>query len=297
MQASSTAPIAAPPIVFIGRATLDVVYSMEHFPAQDTKIFARAMQIAPGGPATNAAITHALLGGTTLLMAALGTGPWAAQVGEELGRLGIGVIDVAAGTTYETPVTTVLVNEPGGTRTIVNPPMSEIALKRIDAWDSAWGAMPNLVLTDGFHLRETLPLLRKCRQAGAQVCLDGGSWKTGTEELAGVLTAAICSERFAVPGKSADSDSVIEWFAGKGVPSIAITRGPRPILASDRGQRFEIEVENIQAVDTLGAGDVLHGAFCYYFAKTGDFPQALRLAAQLATRSCRGSGIRCWAES
>ena len=116
--------MTSPRVLFVGRATLDVVYSLDQFPSEDTKVFARAMHVAPGGPATNAAITHALLGGKRVLMTAVGRGPWAAPVREELRGLGIELIDLAAGTAYETPLTTVLVNEAGATRTIVNPPPS-----------------------------------------------------------------------------------------------------------------------------------------------------------------------------
>jgi sugar/nucleoside kinase (ribokinase family) len=76
-------------ILFVGRATLDAVYSLDHFPVQDTKVFARALRVAPVGPAVNAALTHALLGGRTELMAAVGGGPWAGMVRSELERRGI----------------------------------------------------------------------------------------------------------------------------------------------------------------------------------------------------------------
>ena len=52
------------------------------------------------------------------LMSAIGGGPWAAPVGKDLRTLGIELIDLAAGTAYETPLTTVLVNQCGATRTI-----------------------------------------------------------------------------------------------------------------------------------------------------------------------------------
>ena len=279
-------------VLFVGRATLDVVYSCDQFPSEDTKIFARSLRAAPGGPATNAAITHALLGGKAMLMAAVGGGPWAPQVRDELDRLAIDLIDLAAGTPYETPLTTVLVNESAATRTIVNPPQSPDALRAVESWNEAWGTMPLVVLTDGFHLSETLPLLKSCHAKGARICLDGGSWKPGTEELAPLLTAAICSERFLAPGRPVNPSAAIEWFAGMGVPCIAITRGPNAILGWERGRRFEIEVERIDAVDTLGAGDVLHGAFCYHFARDGEFEPALGKASGLATQSCRGLGIR-----
>lgn len=281
-------------VLFVGRATLDVVYSLNRFPSEDTKTFASAMHVAPGGPATNAAITHSLLGGKAQLMTAIGEGPWAPTVRDELERLAIEVIDLAEGTSYQTPLTTVLVNETQATRTIVNPPSSEAALQRPGRWDQSWGQSPRLVLVDGFHLIETLPLLRALHAEGAHICLDGGSWKSHTEDLASLLSVAICSERFVVPQRPAHPDTAIEWFAAKEVPHVAVTRGAKPILGWDRGRRFEIEIASIGAVDTTGAGDVLHGAFCFYFAQTGHFEQSLRMAAGIATRSCLGMGIRGW---
>jgi sugar/nucleoside kinase (ribokinase family) len=109
-----------------------------------------------------------------------------------------------------------------------------------------------------------------------------------------LLTAAICSERFANPGQTADPESLFAWFAAKGVPHVALTRGPRPILVWDRGRRCEIEVAQIDAADTLGAGDVLHGAFVHHFAQGQDFESALRKASELATLSCQSLGTQAW---
>lgn len=284
--------MTSPRVLFAGRATLDVIYSLDHFPSQDTKVYARAMHVAPGGPATNAAITHALLGGRAMLMTAIGGGPWASAVRDQLQRLGIDVFDLAAGTSYQTPLTTVLASEAESTRTIVNPPRPEFEMNGPEAWPSDWGDAPGLVLSDGFHIHDTLPLLRKLRLGGAQICLDGGSWKAGTEDLVPLISFAICSERFAVPGEASGGDATIGWLAERGVPQVTITRGAKPILAWDRGRRFTVEIAAIRAVDTTGAGDVLHGAFCYHFARSGDFEQALRFAAAIATRSCQGMGIR-----
>jgi sugar/nucleoside kinase (ribokinase family) len=281
-------------VLFVGRTTLDAVYSLDQFPAPDTKVFARDLRIAPGGPAVNAAITHALMGGQSALMTAVGGGPWAGLVRRELDHIGIDLIDLAAATAYETPLTTVLLDRAHATRTIVNPPRSTIELNRNRAWDPGWGEIPSVALTDGFHLNETMSVLVSCREGGAKLVLDGGSWKPGTEEIAPLLTAAICSERFAVPGRLPEADSTIDWFAERGVPHVAVTRGAQPILGWDCGRRFEIEVARVDVVDTLGAGDVLHGAFCYHFARSQEFELALRLAADVATRSCRGFGIRAW---
>ena len=141
---------------------------------------------------------------------------------------------------------------------------------------------------------ETAVLLAGCKNAGSALCLDGGSWKPGTEELAPLLTAAICSERFLVPGRDAAPDAIFAWFAARGVPYVAITRGAKSILACDRGRRFEIPVACVAAIDTSGAGNVLHGAFCHEFARRPDFEPALRRASAIATLSCQSIGTREW---
>jgi sugar/nucleoside kinase (ribokinase family) len=289
-----------PRVLFLGRSTLDALYRLDRLPAEDTKAYAREFHAAPGGPALNAAITHALLGGEAMLISAVGGGPWAAAVRAELEGHGIALLDLAAGTNYETPLTTVLINAASGSRTILNPPLSAVQLTPLAGnWEKSvpadWGAVPPVVFTDGFHLEETLPLLADCKAAGVALCLDGGSWKPGTAELAPLLSVAICSERFAVPGLDADPESLFDWFAARDVPCIALTRGARPILGWERGRRFEIEVARINAADTLGAGDVLHGAFAYFCASGDGFEPALRRAAQIASLSCRSLGTQGWA--
>jgi sugar/nucleoside kinase (ribokinase family) len=286
-----------PRALFLGRSTLDALYRLDRLPAEDTKVYARDFQATPGGPALNAALTHALLGGESMLVSAVGGGPWAAQVRAELDRRSIALLDLAAGTEYETPLTTVLIATANSSRTIVNPPLSIVQLPQLEgSWERTvpadWGQVPPVVLTDGFHLAETLPLLAACNVTGAALCLDGGSWKPGTAELAPLLTVAICSEHFAVPGLDGSHESLFAWFATQGVPCVALTRGPRPILAWERGRRFEIEIAPIDAIDTLGAGDVLHGAFCHFFALKPDFESALRRASEVASLSCRNFGIQ-----
>ena len=290
--------MSTPHVLFAGRTTLDAVYFLDEVPPEDTKVFARAFRMAPGGPACNAAITHAQLGGRATLLSAVGRGPTSEIVRRELERHSIRLIDFAGDTDHATPLTTVLVNSTAATRTIVNPPAAQLPVDALPgAWPASWGEPPQLALTDGFHLAETLPLLASLHDSGCRICLDGGNWKPATDKLAPLLTAAICSERFVAPGALPSADSTLAWFAAQGVPYAAVTRGARSILAADRARRFEVEIESVPAIDTLGAGDVLHGAFCFYFAAGRDFEHSLRRAAEIATRSCRGMGVNAWSET
>ncbi len=59
----------------------------------------------------------------------------------------------------------------------------------------------------------------------------------------------------------------------------------------------KIPVPQVDALDTLGAGDVLHGAFCYYLAEGFDRREALRRAAIIASGSCCYFGTHTWKDN
>ena len=76
----------------------------------------------------------------------------------------------------------------------------------------------------------------------------------------------------------------------------AITSGGGAILLREGDRVREIPVERVEAVDTSGAGDVLHGAFCYRRAAGEGIGAALARAAEVASRSCLSFGTRTWME-
>ncbi|NET50891.1 MAG: sugar kinase, partial [Merismopedia sp. SIO2A8] len=47
--------------------------------------------------------------------------------------------------------------------------------------------------------------------------------------------------------------------------------------------------------DTLGAGDIFHGAFCHYILQQ-NFTESLVAAAEIASNSCKFFGTRRWME-
>jgi len=290
-----------PRAIFIGRTTLDAAYRLDAMPKEDGKVYASSSLVSVGGPAANAAITHAMLGGDSLLITAIGRGLWADTIRAELSRHGVLWIDLALELNYEAPLTTVLINTQLGTRTIVNPPQQLLReCEPIQGWHEiapeGWSDPPRVALCDGFFLRETLPLLADLRASGTNLCLDGGSWKPGTDKLAPLLHAAICSERFELPEEFARRgikpvDAALRWFAEAGVPFVAVTRGAKPIIGVDQGSSFEIAIEQVPVVDTLAAGDVLHGAYIYFSACGVEPQEALRTASAVATLKCRFMGV------
>ena len=153
-----------------------------------------------------------------------------------------------------------------------------------------------IVLLDGFQMDFARSIARRARERGVPVVLDGGSWKQNMESLLPFVDIAICSADFRPPGSDARSEpqDVLDYLSSSGVRYGAITRGEKPVVLYE-GNRFgEIAVGPVTVVDTLGAGDIFHGAFCYYFASLNDFEAALEGAVLVAGKSCGFFGARAW---
>jgi sugar/nucleoside kinase (ribokinase family) len=154
-----------------------------------------------------------------------------------------------------------------------------------------------VVLLDGHHLDLALAVARAQRDRGAVLVLDGGSWKPGLERLLPLLDVAVVSADFSCPPEHQPQFDAI--------PHRAVTAGSWPIRvlssATTAGELL-VPVPTVEAVDTLGAGDVLHGALCHRLASSavldrGTFVRALEQAAAVASRSCTARGVLGWAHA
>ena len=64
--------------MFVGLTTLDVLHRVERSPGPNEKVTALRQDVAAGGPAANAAVVFAAMGGTARLITSMGSDPLAA---------------------------------------------------------------------------------------------------------------------------------------------------------------------------------------------------------------------------
>ncbi|RDI47115.1 PfkB family carbohydrate kinase [Nocardia mexicana] len=280
--------------VFVGLATLDIAYAVRRYPAEDSKTQAEDQFLGAGGPAANAAVAYAFLSGRTpALVTALGEHPLAQVIRRDLDDHGVAPVDMTPGGDQRPPVSSVVVATETGTRTIVSLDGSRIAAgfepSQLGPLNDA-----SIVLTDGHYPESAIGFATAARKSGVTVVLDAGRWRPVHAELLPLVDIAICSASFRPPDSGATPDEVFDRVHAYGVGRIAITQGGGPIRYSTPEDRGGIAVPSAPAVDTLGAGDILHGAFCHYHVAGQSFPDALRSAAAVATRSCEYLGTREW---
>ncbi len=311
--------------LFVGLTTLDTIYLVRHPPGPDEKIVADDLVVAAGGPATGAAVAFAHLGGRATLVSAVGSGPLAAAARADLAALGIRHHDLRPGEQV-LPVSAIMVNA-AGERAVVSAhgALPGTAPGAADA-TRALLTGADVVLVDGHQPDVAVGVLaaRRARPTTATaapasvartastspagtaspagwppVVLDGGSWKPGTERLLPHVDVALCGSAFRPPGVGGDPDEVLRYLLAHGPSFAAVTRGPGPVRWATAQAGGEVRPPAVHAVDTLGAGDVFHGAFAWSIAgspelTTDALVDALGAASRVAARSVTSFGTRSW---
>ena len=293
-------------VLACGIAVLDVQQTVERLPGPDEKLEANDLLVAAGGPAANAAVTAAALGAGARLVTRIGTSPLGTLISADLAAHGVDVVD-RAGPLDRPAVSTVLVTRGTGQRAVVSVNATQHRTTHPDGassvtdWASALVDGMDAVLVDGHHLDLALPLAAAARAAGIPVLLDGGSWKPGLERLLDLVDIAVISAALQVPaglggGAGHEGDDVLATVRALGPPVVARSRGPLPIDVLTEAGRAEIPVPQVEVVDTLGAGDVLHGALVAWLAVhgTSGLNDGLAWAARIAADSCTAAGARGW---
>lgn len=277
--------------IFVGLATLDVIHRVQTVPLAGTKIVAQGQMVLVGGPATNAAIAFSGLGTRATVITTLGTHPVANLIRQELEQLSVSYLDINQAFRGAPPISSIFVL-PDGSRTVVSAnatriPIVPAVVSLAEMQDAS------ILLVDGHFMESGIAWARQARAQGISVVLDGGSWKPNTEELVKSVDIAICSANFRPPRCESEGD-VIAFLAAHGVRKIAITNGEHPVRYVVDDHEGSFPVARVPVVDTLGAGDIFHGAFCAYYTISHDFVQSLLNARTIATESVKYEGTREW---
>lgn len=287
--------------LFLGLATLDLVQRVARRPGVNEKLVAQRSDIAAGGPAAAAAVTFGALGGHSVLLSALGPGPVGQLAAGELDRAGVHIVDAwAAGADLSISAITVL--EETGERSVVSR-NAEDMMAVIPGDLPALIRDVDVVLLDGHHPGLAAAAAQAAQAAGVPVVLDCGSPKRVYAELVPLADVVVCSASFVAgrpdrfnQGFDAEGfDAVAAALLANGARLVAMTAGAEPVRWRTRETAGAVEVPPVTVRDTLGAGDVLHGAVAFARARGMTDPgRSLSFGVAVASLRVQHVGPRAW---
>jgi sugar/nucleoside kinase (ribokinase family) len=282
----------APRILCIGIPVRDLTFRVEAVPERGSKANATHLAEICGGNALNAAIAIARLGGRVSFAGPMGDAGETsssfilAQMAQEC----IDTSHIVRMPGLTTPVSTILIDVTGErTLTIYRDP-ALWTVKLPDADDML--ADCQAVLVESRCASFCVDLCSEARLRGIPVIV-GVDRAMSLQD--GLLTAAshllFASEQVQQTAGIADDGEALKRLAELTPAFLAATRGPLgTIWLNAAGELEETPAFPVQAVDTLGAGDVFHGAFTLRLAEGTAVREALRFAAATAALKCTRHG-------
>ncbi|MEL7067173.1 MAG: PfkB family carbohydrate kinase [Cyanobacteria bacterium J06581_3] len=279
--------------LFIGVTTLDCIYQAEHPPAANEKVVALKSLMVAGGPATNAAVAFSQLGrnNQAVLSSVLGKHPLTGLLHGDLQEQGVTIADLSPDRSGPPPVSSIVVSANSGDRAVISRSAEEMKVEASKVSEDLLEGI-DIVLIDGHQMAVSAQVAQWAKQKQIPIVVDAGSWKPNFESVLSMATAVVASATFYPPG-CGNSGEVLDYLRSLKIPHIAITQGSDPILYLEGEETKTLDVPQVRAIDTLGAGDIFHGAFCHFFL-THTFEETLMKASRTASFACQHWGTRDW---
>jgi sulfofructose kinase len=277
----------------LGIATLDYVYSVETIPTRGEKYRSRDLAIVGGGCAGNASVAIARLGGRAWLATRLADDPTGDAIMADLAAEGVeaGLSLRAPG--LRSPVSAILVDAQGE-RMVVS--YSDPAMPEATDWlPSALPAGARAVLADTRWGEGALAAFKLARAAGVPGVLDGDRTPPNPDLVATASHVAFSAQALREVSGEDDPRAGLAKIA-RTVPTwLAVTLGRDGVLFVEDGAVAHLPAFPVEALDTLGAGDVWHGAFALALAEGQGAREAIRFASATAAIKCTRFGGRAGA--
>jgi sulfofructose kinase len=242
--------------LFLGHAYIDVTMRTDRMPAGDEKTVAQDYAVSFGGNAVTAGFACAKLGHDVHMLTT--------HARDWLGHMFADMADAYGVRLHPRKVARsslsfVLPND--GKRAILRARDDRYLqpFLRLDI------SSARLVHLDGHMADAALHYAKTARERGVLVSLDGGALRPGIEELVNFVDVAVVSKTLCEQLALSEIET-LAWLRSKGCRIGGVTVGEKGTYWYGEDGVVEhlpsLHVPAEKVIDTSGAGDVFHGAYC-----------------------------------
>lgn len=274
-----------------GGAVQDIVMRVEAFPKAGHKVQGSQFVVTIGGQSGNAAVAVARLGGAAFYAGTLGApdDPVAGEIVAALEKEGVDCSGTVRVKGARSSVSLILLDAQGE---------KMIATRRDSGLNDA--DLPNIaslvqradaVLADNRYPLFAVPVCRAAKARGIARVLDFDKPTRFDDPLLLLQTHVVASADAAREATGEQDLRAALKTMGRHLDCfLAITDGPAGYYWLDGGEVRHAPAFKVDVVDSLGAGDVFHGAFALRLAETGDEVESMRFASAAAAIKCTRFG-------
>ena len=290
-------------VICVGAACWDTVFQVEQIPAAGVKALALHAVQRAAGMAVNAAVALSRLGLNVHMWTRIGDDETGRQFMQEMQRERINADGVRVLAGVQTSFSSILVDLQGERSLVpffdakIPPDASWLPLDKV--------ADAGAVLVDMRWLEGAAAALRQARQCGVPGILDADTAPAQDLNdmipLASHVLFSASALNIVRPGLAPDA-ALLDVAARNPADVVGVTLGSKGALLWTRvsGRVLHVPAPRIQAVDTLGAGDVWHGTFAWGLLRGLPMPEIVQWANLAAAMKCEVfggvTGTPTWAQ-
>jgi sulfofructose kinase len=280
-------------VVGVGLNATDTMLLVSHFPAYAGKAPYHQEIMSPGGQVASAMVACARLGLRVKYIGAVGDDERGLIQMESLRGTGINLDHVQLRRGCANQSAYIIVDQSSGERTVfwrrdeclrIHP--EEIAPEQI--------ACARMLHIDGHDTPAVAHAARIARERGIPVTVDVDTIYAGFDHVLPHVDYLIASSEFPA-GWTGEQDPfrALEMLQKEyGMRVAAMTLGAHGALARYEGRFVYSPAYVVNCVDTTGAGDVFHGAFCYAVLQGMQIGESLEFSNAMAALNCTALGAR-----
>jgi sulfofructose kinase len=276
----------------VGINATDTIIRLPHFPAPDSKVQVRSVDVLPGGQVATALVACRRWGLGARYVGKIGDDDAGRLQQFEMERAGVEAHWVVA-PGGRSQSSFILVDETSGERTVLWIREPGVALRPGDI-QREWIRGARALLVDGHDTAAGTQAARWAREEMIPVVGDFDNRYPGVETLLEFVDFPVTSRDFAerLTGESDLLRSLPRLLLQYKCRTICATLGRLGAIAWD-GSRFSLcPAFRIRAIDTTGAGDIFHGAFLYGLITKWTTEEILEFSCAAAAMNCQAVGAR-----
>jgi sulfofructose kinase len=280
-------------VVGVGLNATDTLLIVPHFPAYAGKVPFQEEVVCPGGQVASALVACARLGLRTKYIGSVGDDDRGRIQLESLRGAGVDIEHVQLRRNCANQSAYIVIDRSTGERTVLCPRDDCL---RIDPEQilPEQIACARLLHIDGHDTPAVERAAAIARGYGIPVTVDVDTIYHGFDRVLPHVDYLVASSEFptAWTGQS-DPFKALELMQREyGMKVAAMTLGAHGALARENGEFFYSPAFVVNCVDTTGAGDVFHGAFCYAVLQEMPMRDALEFSNAMAALNCTALGAR-----
>jgi sulfofructose kinase len=280
-------------VVGVGLNATDTVLIVPRFPAYGGKAPFTREFYSVGGQVATAVVTCARLGLRAKYIGTVGDDERGRIQMDSLRASGVDIKHVQQRANCPNQSAYIVVDESTGERTIFwnRPDCLAISPAQITPGQIACARLLHI---DGHDTAAVEHAARIARDRGIPVTVDVDTIYAGFDRVLPLVDYLIASAEFPARWTGIEDPfaALVAIQRKSGMRVAAMTLGAQGALAYSEGRFHYSPAFAVNCIDTTGAGDVFHGAFCYSVLQEMPIADALEFCNAMAALNCTEPGAR-----